>query len=228
MKRNLLTLFACALFTAGLFAQAGAVSPTRFAAAIEAFEQQDQTAPPPRNSILFIGSSIFRQWKNLKEQMAPLPVFNRAFGGSRTADVLYYMDRVVLPYAPKLIVYYCGSNDVNAGLGPEGIAKGFFDFVERLHARNPRTRVLYVSILRAPQKMDSWDKVDEANRLVREYCVRDKRLGFVDANPAVFDGEGKPRMDLYLADQLHYKEPAYDGFTAILKPEVERIWRELK
>ena len=228
MKRILLAVLAWSLFTEGLFAQAGPVSPTRFAAAIKAFEDLDQVAPPPRNSILFIGSSIFRQWTNLKEQMAPLPVFNRAFGGSRTADVLYYVDRVVLPYAPKLIVYYCGSNDVTAGLGPDGIAKGFFDFVERVHAKNPGTRLLYVSILRAPQKMDSWDKVDEANRLVREYCARDKRLGFIDANPAVFDGEGKPRMDLYLADRLHYKEPAYDGFTAIIKPEVERIWRELK
>ena len=228
MKRILLGVLAWALFTEGLFAQAATVSPERFAAAIQAFQEQDHVAPPPKNSILFIGSSIFRQWKNLKEHMDPLPVFNRAFGGSRTADVLYYMDQVVLPYSPKLIVYYCGSNDVTAGLAPDRIAKGFFQFVERVHTKAPRTRVLYVSILRAPQKIDSWDKVDEANRLVREYCARDKRLGFIDANPAVFDSEGKPRMDLYLADKLHYKEPAYDGFNAIIKPEVDRVWRELK
>ena len=108
MKRILLGVLAWALFTEGLFAQAATVSPERFAAAIQAFQEQDHVAPPPKNSILFIGSSIFRQWKNLKEHMDPLPVFNRAFGGSRTADVLYYMDQVVLPYSPKLIVYYCG------------------------------------------------------------------------------------------------------------------------
>ena len=228
MKRILLVVLAWTLFTEGLFAQAAAVSPERFAVAIKAFQEQDQVAPPPKNAILFIGSSIFRQWKDLIEQMAPFPVFNRAFGGSRTADVLHYMDQVVLPYSPKLIVYYCGSNDVNAKLAPAEIADGFIQFAERVHAKLPETRLLYVSILRAPQKMDNWDKVDEANRLVREFCARDKRLGFVDANPAVFDAEGKPRMDLYLADKLHYKEPAYVGFTAIIKPEVEKVWRSVK
>ena len=209
------------------YGQAVSATSPRFASAIQEFQQQDQIAPPPKNSILFIGSSIFRLWKDLKGQMAPLPVFNRAFGGSRTADILDHMDKVVLPYAPKLIVYYCGSNDVTAGMEPGAIAKGFFQFVERVHAKAPETRVLYVSILRAPQKMDSWDKVDEANRRVSEYCARDKRLGFIDANPAVFDSAGNARMDLYLADKLHYKEPAYVGFTAIIRPVVERVWGEL-
>jgi hypothetical protein len=81
----------------------------RFADQIKAFLDQDRIAPPPKDAILFIGSSIFRQWTNVREHMAPLPVFNRAFGGSRTWEVLNYMDQVVLPYRPRIIVYYTGS-----------------------------------------------------------------------------------------------------------------------
>src|SRR4051794_30379867 len=77
-------------------AQATATAPAgqqlQFADAIESFVHQDRAAPPPNEAILFIGSSIFRQWTTVKEQMAPLPVFNRAFGGSRTWEVLHYMD----------------------------------------------------------------------------------------------------------------------------------------
>ena len=80
------------------------VSPTRFQPAIDAFLESDKVNPPPRQAILFIGSSIFRQWENLKEQMAPLPVFNRAFGGSGTGEILFYMDKIVLPYEPTIIV----------------------------------------------------------------------------------------------------------------------------
>ncbi|MBL8188380.1 MAG: hypothetical protein JNK38_10255 [Acidobacteria bacterium] len=130
--------------------------PRRFEKDIEAFLVADKQAPPQKGQILFIGSSIFRLWKNLKEQMAPLPVFNRAFGGSRTADILYYRDKVVLPYEPKIIVYYCGSNDINADITPDKIAANFREFTQRVHARLPQTKIFYVSINRAPQKMDRW------------------------------------------------------------------------
>jgi hypothetical protein len=199
-------------------------SITRFQSSIDEFLAADKTNPPPKNGILFIGSSIFRQWTTLSAQMAPLPAYNRAFGGSVTKEVLHYADTIVIPYAPKLIVYYCGSNDVNADVLPPEIAANFRAFVERVHAKLPQTRVLFASIIRAPQKMDRWDRVDAANALIRDYCATDKRLGYVDINPAVFTADGKPRMELYREDKLHYYPPAYDGFTAIIKPAVEKTW----
>src|SRR5713101_5929795 len=99
---------------AGLLAQP-------FQAEIARMLERDKTNPPPRDGILFIGSSIFRLWTGLSEQMAPLPVFNRAFGGSVTQDILDRADQLVLPYKPRIIVYYCGSNDVGAGESAEAI-----------------------------------------------------------------------------------------------------------
>lgn len=205
-----------------------AFSITRFQSSIDAFLAADKTNPPPKNAILFIGSSIFRQWETLTAQMAPLPVFNRAFGGSRTSELLHYADTIVLPYAPKLIVYYCGSNDINANVLPPAIAANFRAFVERVHTKLPQTRVLFVSIIRAPQKLEHWDRVDAANALIRDFCASDGRLGFIDVNPAVFTSDGQPRMELYRDDKLHYHPPAYEGFTAIIKPVVEKTWAALK
>ena len=42
----------------------------RFQSAIETFLEEDKVNPPPRNAILFIGSSIFRQWTDLRQQRA--------------------------------------------------------------------------------------------------------------------------------------------------------------
>ena len=203
---------------------AKAPAPTRFAKDIAAFVAADQTNPPPRQAILFIGSSIFRQWTNVTRQMSPLPVFNRAFGGSETADVLYYLDQVVVPYAPRIIVYYCGSNDVNAGHTATEIFEGFRQFVDRARAKLPQARIYYVSINRAPQKQARWDVVDAANRFAQEYCAKDKALGYIDVNPALFDAAGQPRLELYQADKLHFKAPAYDAFTAIIRPVLEQAW----
>ena len=198
-----------------------------FQAQIDAFLKEDEARPPPKGAILFVGSSIFRNWKNLKPQMDPLPVFNRAFGGSRTWEVLHHMNNVVLPYEPRLIVYYCGSNDVNAGEKAEPIFGRFREFVERVHEALPKTRVFYVSINRAPQKQDRWDIVDSANSLVKEYCSSDTRLAFIDVNPVLFDTEKNPRLDLYLPDKLHFREPAYEEFTRVIKPVVADAWNAL-
>lgn len=201
--------------------------PKRFENDIQAYLKSDKETPPPSESILFIGSSIFRQWAHLKEQMTPLPVFNRAFGGSQTNDILYYMDKIVLPYRPKIIVYYCGSNDINDSHQPQGIFDRFKRFSDRVKEALPDTQVYYVSINRAPQKKDHWDWVDAANTLAKSYCETTPKRGYIDVNPALFDAEGKPRMELYQDDRLHFKPEAYVEFTKIIRPVIEKAWKGL-
>ena len=215
-----------ALLVMGLVGQSAQqpARPIGFANVIQEFLDQDKTSPPPQGAILFIGSSIFRLWADLKTQMAPLPVFNRAFGGSRTWEVLHYMDKIVLPYKPKIIVYYCGSNDVDAGAGAAEIFGNFKAFVEKVAAQLPETRVFYVSINKAPEKKALWNVVDEANSLIRDYTTHQPRLGFIDVNPVLFDAEGNPRLKLYREDLLHFYPPAYVEFTKIIRPVIEKAW----
>ncbi|HEY3862197.1 MAG TPA: GDSL-type esterase/lipase family protein [Verrucomicrobiae bacterium] len=202
------------------------LAPERFEKEINALLALDKTNPPPHGAILFTGSSIIRKWDRLSEQMAPLPVFDRAFGGSVTTDLLYYMDKVVLPYEPRIIVYYCGSNDINAGRKAAAVFDGFRQFAERVHAALPKTRILYISINRAPQKESKWNVVNAANDLARNYCVQNGWLGFIDVNPALFDSQGKSRLELFQPDKLHFREPAYNLLTAIIKPVLAAAWQE--
>jgi len=88
-RRSSLRAFAAALictaaFSPELLHAQQTARPTRFEADIQRILEREKTAPPPHQGILFIGSSIFRLWTQLGEQMAPLPVFNHAFGGAVT------------------------------------------------------------------------------------------------------------------------------------------------
>ena len=225
-RRKFWSLAIPALLATGLVAQ-GVQQPARpigFASTIQEFLDQDKSRPPPQGGILFIGSSIFRQWSDLKKQMAPLPVFNRAFGGSRTWEVLHYMDKVVLPYKPRIVVYYCGSNDVDAGVGAAEIAANFRAFVDKVSGELPQTRIFYVSINKAPEKRALWNVVDEANSLIRNYTTHNAKLGFIDVNPVLFDAAGNPRLELYRDDLLHFYPPAYVEFTKIIRPVIEKAW----
>ena len=126
-----------------------------------------------------------------------------------------------------MIVYYCGSNDVNADESAAAIASRYEAFSERVRKVLPGTRVYFASIIRAPQKRDRWAVVDDANARVREYSARTPGRGYIDLHPALEAAPRQPRVDLYLPDQLHYLPPAYDRIAEVIKPIITAAWAEV-
>jgi lysophospholipase L1-like esterase len=194
------------------------------ASRIEAFAAQDKVNPPPAEGIVFMGSSIFEQWGSLVQHMAPLPVFNRAIGGTKTDEQLRFMDQLVIKYRPRIVVYYCGSNDVNAGSTAADMVGNFKQFVDRIAAQLPKTKIIFASINRAPQKKERWNIVDEANAAIKAYAEKGDRVVYAELNTALFDEKGNPRLDLYQGDQLHFKPAAYEEFARIIKPILQQLW----
>jgi lysophospholipase L1-like esterase len=174
--------------------------------------------------IVFVGSSIFHRWTRLESQMAPLPITNIAFDGSVTGDMLRIIDSRVVPLRPQVIAYYCGSNDVALGEPAAAITGRIVRFIERISTALPDTRVVFVSINRAPSKEDRWDVVDDVNGAIKTYAASHPHVEYVDVNPVLFDAHGKPRFDLYMGDELHLRPSAYEGFTKILKPVLTRVF----
>ncbi len=219
--RSAALLAAAVSIPAALYAQS-----LRFQGEIERMLAKDKTNPPPRDGILFIGSSIFRLWTGLSEQMAPLPVFNRAFGGSVTGDILEWTDRLVLPYKPRIIVYYCGSNDVSAGESAQAILGRTKQFLKIVGEKAPNTFVYYTAIQKAPEKRDRWDVVDAVNREMERYSHQARHLGYIDLNPVLFDGKGNLREILFLPDELHFRpeSTAYAEFSKVVKPILTKAW----
>jgi lysophospholipase L1-like esterase len=211
-------------------AEAGQARWALYEPSFKAFEEEDRKNPPSKGGVLFVGSSIFRQWTTVAEQMKPLPVLNRAFGGSRTPDQLARFDQLVPRYAPKVIVYYCGSNDLKAGTVPEppaAIFARFREFAERAQRTLPEVRIVFVSSTRSPDRVPRWEQVDHYNALARAYCESNAGRTFVDLNPQLVDASGHPRLDLYKDDKLHFHPAAYERFTAVIKPVLERLWSEV-
>ena len=79
---------------------------------IEAFKKKDAASMPPKNAILFVGSSSFTRWTDVQQYFPSHPIINRGFGGSTLVDVIRYADDIIFPYQPKQIVIYCGENDI--------------------------------------------------------------------------------------------------------------------
>ena len=74
-------------------------------------------------------------WHTLADDMKPLYVINRGFGGSQIADVNQYADRIVIPYRPRAVVLYAGENDLLEwrSKSPETVSGDFKRFVQMIH-----------------------------------------------------------------------------------------------
>jgi lysophospholipase L1-like esterase len=221
-SRTLRLVGALALFAPAAFAQESADSSRVFEPEIRAFELADRANPPPPHGIVFVGSSSIRNWTNLKADFPGLPVLNRGFGGSTLADVLYYMDRVVLRYRPSLVVLYAGDNDLRLGRSPERLAAEYRTFVRRLRSAEPGARLVYISIKPSPSRRALMDKAREANRLIQAEVSRDSLQSFVDVFSPMLGPGGQPRPELFLGDSLHLTRAGYLLWRGLLRPVVGR------
>jgi len=183
-------------------------------------------ASPEHGGIVFTGSSIFRFWTHLTDQMAPLPVLNRAIAGTVTQDMLGRIGQLVLPYQPRIVVYYCGSNDISAGEEADPIVERTKRFIQTLHEKSPHTFFYYTSIQKAPEKRARWDVVDAVNREMERYSHQSVNVGYIDLNPVLFDSHNNVRENLFLPDGLHFRpdSTAYAEFSQIIKPILTRAW----
>ena len=150
--------------------------------ALRAPQNAQDAARPAPSGIVFVGSSIFHRWTNLQTQMAPLPIANLAFDGAVTEDILRLVDSRVLPRRPKVVAYYCGSNDISLGEPAPPIVARIRQFIDRVTTALPGSQVVFVSINRAPEKQDRWDVVDDVNRQI-EVRGGERRVTYVDVNP---------------------------------------------
>ncbi len=196
-----------------------------FDAEITAFAQQDAVSPPKPGGIVFTGSSSIRRWTTLASDFPGLPVVNRGFGGSQIEHAEASVDRLVLVQQPKVVVFYAGGNDLNAGKEPAVVVADLKRFVAAVHAGLPRARIAYVSIAGNPARWAQVDKVKQVNSAVAAMFARDRRLTFVNVFHAMLGPDGKPQPDIFVADKLHMNEKGYAIWAKILLPVVQRLYR---
>jgi lysophospholipase L1-like esterase len=191
----------------------------RWEPAIKKFEEADKLSPPPQNAIVFIGASSIVRW-NLKESFPELgaQAINRGFGGSLAADSTGYADRIVIPYKPRMVVFYAGDNDVEANHTPRQIADDFAAFDRKVHAALPQTEIVFISIKPSIRRFPWIEQIKGANALVRQYCATHPHLTFVDIVPQMLGPDGKPRKELLVEDGLHMTPAGYKIWNDALRP----------
>jgi len=224
--------FLCALFlaTSAVFAADEVLTDKSSSAKVLALYQKVLTAaqkePPAPGGVICLGSSHMQYWKSVKEDLAPLTVHNFGIGGSRmnqAADL--FVENLAIPFKPRAVILYEGSNDINAGDSAERVVARVEAYLAGLRKVCPDAALVILATTHAPSRRAKWDEMRKADAGFRRIDAATKGVAFVDINEALnFPGD-EPRPGMYLKDDLHPTEAGYAAMLKVVRPAVDAAWK---
>lgn len=194
----------------------------KFIAEIQAFEKEDSIAMPKSDEILLVGSSSFRIWKEFKEDLIGFPVTNRGFGGSQMSDAIFYFDRIVTKYKPKLMLVYEGDNDLNAGKSPETVFNDYKTFAQLAKEKLPQTKVVFLSVRPSLARIKLKTEQTTFNKSLKKYCKQNKRFYYMDIQKEFYLPNGELMTDIFLDDKLHLNKKGYEIWTKAIRKVLKK------
>jgi acetyl esterase/lipase len=185
------------------------------AAEVDRFVAADKIAPPRSCQILFVGSSSIAKWSTLANDMAPLPVINRGFGGSHIEYVNRWFDQIVAPYRPRAIVFYAGENDLAAGKTAQRVVGDFDAFMARKTEVLGRTPVYFIAVKPSKLRFAQFALQTEVNNRIRSRADRRSDLVYVDVVTQMLE-QGSAK-DVFEPDGLHMTSDGYEIWTRAVR-----------
>jgi lysophospholipase L1-like esterase len=187
---------------------------------IQEFKKQDSAHFPPGNAVLFVGSSSFQKWHDVQSYFPAETIINRGFGGSELRDVIRYANDIIIPYHPRQIVIYAGENDLAYAdtVSAKIVLSRFVTLFNIVRSSMPMVPIIYVSIKPSPSRQSLMPKMEEANKLIRNFLQSKKKAVFIDVYHKMIDKEGKPLPGIYVEDNLHMNAKGYGIWQKAIEP----------
>ncbi|WP_461100345.1 SGNH/GDSL hydrolase family protein [Spirosoma koreense] len=173
--------------------------------------------PPASDRIVFYGSSSIRLWTTLAQDFPQINPLNLGFGGSTLAACTWFFERILIPVAPKSIVFYAGDNDLGDGRHPEEVLLFFYAFVEKMSKYLPDAPLSFLSIKVSPARWGIAEQIRHTNELIRNEVAKNDRYRYVDMTTPLLDGNGRPRQEFFEKDGLHLNPSGYRAWQQALQ-----------
>lgn len=187
---------------------------------IQAFKKLDSTSFPPKHAILFVGSSSFSRWKDIQEYFPDYTIINRGFGGSSLPDIIRYTDDILFPYQAKQIVIYCGENDFASSdtVTVQLVFQRFKKLFTLIRKYSTSVPIVFISLKPSPSRKYLWDKMENTNRMIKNYLRTKKKTAFVDVYHQMFNTDGSIMNDIFIEDKLHINAKGYAIWQKAITP----------
>ena len=189
------------------------------------FEQQDKSEKDPANAILFAGSSSIRLWSTLKEDVAPYPVIQRGFGGSKFSDLAVYAKRIIYPHQFKALVIF-EANDITGSKTdktPAEVDKLFRNIVKTVRKKYADQPIFLFEITPTKSRWAVWPTVKQTNQMLKETCSKLHNTYFIETASSYLNKDGVPRNELFIKDMLHQNHEGYIIWGDLAKKKLDEV-----
>lgn len=203
-----------------IYCLTSAAQTPAFKKEIDAFLSADSLQFPVKGQILFVGSSSFTYWKDIKDYFPGYPIINRGFGGSSLPDLIRNADKIIIPYQPKQIIIYCGENDIADSIAatPKMVRNRFKNLYKIIRTALGNVPVVFVSIKPSPSRWKLEGKFLKANKLIKRYLKRYRKAIYLDIHDAMLLPDGSVNPELFIKDNLHMNAKGYEIWQKKIEP----------
>ncbi|MDG2396084.1 MAG: GDSL-type esterase/lipase family protein [Flavobacteriaceae bacterium] len=197
----------------------------RFESEIQAFEELDKVKDYPKKSILFIGSSSIRLWKNLEESMSPYNIIQRGYGGAHYRDLVFYTNRILSDHSISLIVCFV-ANDIKGSAkdgSPKEIIELYDLFVRQVRSKHPYLPIVQIEITPTSSRWKHREKIKKVNKLINDYCDKKRNMHYIKTFDFFINESKTPNDELFLSDRLHLNQKGYSIWNKIVKEKIREV-----
>ena len=191
------------------YAQSVLTQQQKWEQKIQRYERLDAQNPPPKNVILFVGSSTIENWKTLTDDFAGQAVLNRGVSGTKTVDLYTYRERLITPYDAKQIFIYEGDNDIGLRWSTDRIVEQFAALFGAIRKSKPHAEIIYISIKPSPRRLKDKIQIEEVNARIKQFMEQQPNTGYADVYARMLDANGDLIPAYYRADGLHLTAEGY-------------------
>ena len=173
--------------------------------------------------VMLAGSSSIEFWETSKEDLDPIVSYNHGIGGTTIEQWdEVFNKRLVLPYKPKMVVYYVGINNViNSKESPEVIWERLENFFNHTHEALPDSKIQYILMNQLSGYPNYKDTIAAVNANAIEYQkTHSSWLTLINPGLALLKENGEPNAAFFRTDGLHLSYYGYTVWGEIIKDSI--------
>lgn len=201
-------------------------------ACVRAIEQRYQSRT---GEIVFYGPSNIQMWYSLETDMLPYKAQNHGMGGCVDVEMIKYAPRMLYAFAPSVVFFQTGSNDLANGFSLEQIIENKKQMYSLFRSNMPDTKLVVMSGLPLPGRQEFWPATVQVNALLRKLCEETDGMYFMDATDVMLSSEGAEDMktstgdgryfesSYFRMDGIHLNKKGHDVWTVEMKKMLRTI-----
>lgn len=177
------------------------------------------------SDILCLGSSSFRLWESINQNMAPYKMLRRAYGGSKYCDLAIFAPKLIDGLQYRAVLIFVG-NDItgsDSDKTPGEIVRLATLVIASIRTQKPNVPIFLIEITPTPSRFKVWPKIQEANQALEALAKGQSNTFFIKTATSYLTANGEPRSELFLKDKLHQNQQGYELWSSIIKHSLSSV-----